>query len=69
MPEPAARNWNQAKIKNIEDMDILVVAGRGIKKKEDLALLRRLSERLGGDLACTRPLIEAGWMDARKQIG
>ncbi len=50
-------------------MDILVVAGRGIKKKEDLALLRRLSERLGGDLACTRPLIEAGWMDARKQIG
>ncbi len=57
------------KIKNIEDMDILVVAGRGIKKKEDLALLRRLSERLGGDLACTRPLIEAGWMEARKQIG
>ncbi len=57
------------KIKNIEDLDVLVVAGRGIKKKEDLELLRRLSDRLGGDLACTRPLIEAGWMDARKQIG
>ena len=57
------------KIKNIEEMDVLVVAGRGVKKKEDLALLRRLAERLGGDLACTRPLIEAGWLDARKQIG
>ncbi|MHC1772409.1 MAG: FAD-binding protein [Flexilinea sp.] len=57
------------KVRNIEDMDVLVVAGRGIRKKEDLELLRRLAYRLGGELACTRPLIESGWLDARKQIG
>lgn len=56
-------------VRNIEDIDVLVVAGRGIRKKEDLELLRRLADRLGGELACTRPLIESGWMDARKQIG
>ena len=57
------------KEKSIEHADVLVVAGRGIKKKEDLELVYKLSEALGGDFACTRPLIEAGWMDAKRQIG
>ncbi len=47
----------------IENSDILVAAGRGVKKKEDLA------ELLGGQLACTRPMMENGWMDAKYQIG
>ncbi|MBR1694613.1 MAG: electron transfer flavoprotein subunit alpha/FixB family protein, partial [Selenomonas sp.] len=38
-------------------------------KKEDLELVYQLAEALGGDYACTRPLIEAGWMDPRRQIG
>ena len=57
------------KEKSIEHADVLVVAGRGIKKKEDLELVYQLAEALGGDYACTRPLIEAGWMDPRRQIG
>lgn len=57
------------KEKSIEHADVLVVAGRGIKKKEDLELVYKLAEALGGDFACTRPLIEAGWMDAKRQIG
>ena len=57
------------KEKSIEHADVLVVAGRGIKKKEDLDLVYKLAEALGGDFACTRPLIEAGWMDAKRQIG
>ena len=48
---------------------MLVVAGRGIKKKEDLSLVYDLADALGGDFACTRPLIENGWMDPRRQIG
>jgi len=57
------------KEKSIEHADVLVVAGRGIKKKEDLELIYQLADALGGDYACTRPLIEAGWMDPRRQIG
>ena len=57
------------RVSSIEDASVLVAAGRGIKKQSDLALLQKLADRLDGELACTRPLIEAGWMDARKQIG
>lgn len=57
------------KEKFIENSDVLVVAGRGVKKQEDLDMLRRLAELLGGQLACTRPMVEAGWMDAKYQIG
>ena len=53
----------------IENADVLVVAGRGVKKQEDLVMLQELADLLGGQLACTRPMIEAGWMDARNQIG
>ena len=57
------------KVKGIEHADVLVVAGRGIRKKEDLHLIYQLAEVLGGDYACTRPLVENGWMDPRRQIG
>ena len=53
----------------IEASDVLVAAGRGIKKEEDLAMLETLAGLLGGQLACTRPLAERGWIDAKRQIG
>lgn len=57
------------KKKTIESAEVLVVAGRGLKKPEDIAMVRQLAEALGGDVACTRPLVEAGWMEAAHQIG
>ncbi|NLU53268.1 MAG: electron transfer flavoprotein subunit alpha [Clostridiaceae bacterium] len=59
----------KAKEKFIENADVLVVAGRGVKTQEDLNMIRELADLLGGDVACTRPLIEAGWFEAKKQIG
>ncbi|OPX44386.1 acryloyl-CoA reductase electron transfer subunit beta [Ruminiclostridium hungatei] len=53
----------------IENADVLVVAGRGVRSQEDIALVKELAELLGGEIACTRPMIEAGWFDAKKQIG
>lgn len=54
---------------DISEADILIAIGRIFKTKEDIAMAAELAELLGGVLACTRPLIEAGLMDARKQIG
>lgn len=54
---------------DISDADIIVACGRGLRKQEDLALAEELATLLNGQIACTRPLIEAGWLDARKQIG
>ncbi|AUS97204.1 electron transfer flavoprotein subunit alpha [Clostridium thermosuccinogenes] len=59
----------KAKEKFIENADVLVVAGRGVKTQEDLNMIHELADLLGGDVACTRPLIELGWFEAKKQIG
>lgn len=59
----------KAQEKGIEEAEVLVVAGRGVRKAEDLALLQELADLLGGKLASTRALVEAGWIDARCQIG
>jgi len=56
-------------IKGIEEAEVIVAAGRGVKKPEDLAMLRELAELLHGELASSRSLVENGWMDARRQIG
>ena len=57
------------KAKSITDAEVLVVAGRGVKAKKDLALIEELARLLGGQVAATRPLIEQGWFDYTKQIG
>ena len=53
----------------IENADVLVVAGRGLKKQEDLAMIEELADLLGAQVAGTRPMIENGWLPARNQIG
>ena len=57
------------KVANISDAEILVVAGRGLQKKEDLEMVRELASLLGGEYAVTRPLAEKGWESNTRQIG
>lgn len=54
---------------SISDAEVIVAAGRGIKSEKDLEMVKELAELLGAQLAATRPLIEAGWADAKRQIG
>lgn len=55
--------------KPIDECDVLVAGGRGIKSEEDLAELRKLAGLIGGELACSRPLCDCGWMPHEEQIG
>lgn len=55
--------------KPIDECDVLVASGRGIKSEEDLAELRKLAGLIGGELACSRPLCDCGWMPHEEQIG
>lgn len=57
------------RVESIADQKVLVVAGRGVRKKEDLKMLEELAYLLGGRLACSRALVEKGWMQAKDQIG
>ena len=54
---------------SIEDAEVIIVAGRGVKQEKDMAIVQRLADLLGGRVAATRPLIEAGWADPKTQIG
>ena len=53
----------------ISDAEVIVAAGRGIKSEKDLDMVKDLAKVLNAEFACTRPLIEAGWVDAKRQIG
>jgi electron transfer flavoprotein alpha subunit len=55
--------------KGIEEAEVLVACGRGVRRPEDIDMLRELASVLGGRLACSRAVVEAGWLDARHQIG
>lgn len=55
--------------RSIEEAEVLVVCGRGVRRREDISLLEELAGRLGGMVAGTRAVIEAGWLDAKRQIG
>jgi electron transfer flavoprotein alpha subunit len=53
----------------IEEAKAIIVAGRAIKKEEDMAMIYELAEVLGAQVAGTRSLIETGWLDPKRQIG
>jgi electron transfer flavoprotein alpha subunit len=54
---------------NIEDADILVAGGRGLGKAEGFELAEALAEALGGAVAATRAVVDAGWYPYAAQIG
>jgi electron transfer flavoprotein alpha subunit len=54
---------------NIEDADILVAGGRGLGKAEGFEALEELAGALGGAVAATRAVVDAGWYPYAAQIG
>jgi electron transfer flavoprotein alpha subunit len=54
---------------NIEDADILVAGGRGLGNAEGFELCESLANALGGAVAATRAVVDAGWYPYAAQIG
>ena len=54
---------------NIEDAEVLVGGGRGLGEKENFKLAEDLAEALGGAVAATRAVVDAGWYPYAAQIG
>ena len=54
---------------HLDTARIIVSGGRGMKGEEGFALLERLAEKIGGEVACTRPCVDAGWMLPTQQVG
>jgi len=66
-PEPAFQEVKQAV--DLTKASVIVAIGRGIKGEENIAQAQALAEALGGDLAASRPICDAGWLPIDRQIG
>lgn len=53
----------------IEDAKILVSLGRGAGSASEIADARALAHELGGTIACSRALVDAGVLDNDRQVG
>ena len=54
---------------DISEADVIVAVGRGLKSTDDLGMVNELADLLGGVVACSRPMVEAGVFDSKHQIG
>src|SRR5436305_1533911 len=66
-PEPPFQEVRQAV--DLSKAGVIVAVGRGIKSRENIALAEKLAEVLGGDIAASRPICDAGWLPIDRQIG
>jgi electron transfer flavoprotein alpha subunit len=53
----------------IEDADVIVAGGRGLGGPENFALVEALASALGGAVAATRAVVDAGWYPYSTQVG
>ncbi len=54
---------------DITKAEIVVSVGRGIGTAEKIPLIAELAEALGGVLACSRPVVDVGWLPKERQVG
>ncbi|MEO6829968.1 MAG: electron transfer flavoprotein subunit alpha/FixB family protein, partial [Acidobacteriaceae bacterium] len=54
---------------DLSQSEVIVAVGRGIKEQKNLAMAEELATALGGDLAASRPICDAGWLPLDRQIG
>jgi len=49
--------------------DVIVSAGRGIGKPENIPMIEALAKALGGEYGASRPVVDAGWAPHDRQVG
>jgi electron transfer flavoprotein alpha subunit len=54
---------------DITKEDILVSIGRGIEDEENIEIAQELAKAMGGVVSCSRPIIDAKWMEKSRQVG
>ncbi len=54
---------------SIEDAEVIVAGGRGLGRAENFSLCEALAKTLGGAVAATRAVVDAGWYPYSTQVG
>mgnify|MGYP002355553739 CR=1 FL=1 len=53
----------------LQDADAVVAVGRGIRRPENVGLIRELADVLGAALGASRDVVDRGWLDYSHQVG
>jgi electron transfer flavoprotein alpha subunit len=63
--------YEAAKIEGVDltKADVIVSAGRGVGKPENVAMVQALAKALGGEYGASRPVVDSGWVDHNRQVG
>jgi len=67
--ELVERAVEQASGPSITDAEVIVAGGRGLGAPEGFALVEGLADALGGAVAATRAVVDAGWYPYSAQVG
>lgn len=59
----------EAKDVDLGKAEVIVSAGRGIGKKDNVPVIAALAKALGGELGSSRPVVDAGWIEHSHQVG
>ncbi len=54
---------------DITKSEILVSVGRGIGEQENIEIIKELAKAVGGDVSCSRPIVDAKWLEKSRQVG
>lgn len=54
---------------NLEESEIIVSGGRGVKNAENFSMLFDLAKILGGTVGASRAAVDAGWISSYHQVG
>ena len=54
---------------DITKSDVLVSVGRGIEDEENIEIVEELAEAIGADVSCSRPIVDAKWLEKSRQVG
>ena len=54
---------------NLAYADVIVAGGKGLKNADNFRLVRELAQVLGGEVGASRPVVQAGWVEAERQVG
>jgi len=48
---------------------VLISIGRGIGEQENIEIAEDLAEAMGAAVSCSRPVVDAKWLDKSRQVG
>ncbi|MEJ2057280.1 MAG: electron transfer flavoprotein subunit alpha/FixB family protein [Desulfofustis sp.] len=54
---------------DLSKSEVIVSAGRGIGKPENVAIIEDLAKALGGDYGASRPVVDSEWVEHNRQVG